>query len=172
LIHTTKPTTKPTATSIHPIFVFSKIISFPSLWIGENSVSFYNQFKFLFIATLYKTTIWSEKRKKRNGGKKSDLIRMMFETFPPIRLLNIRLSTIFSNTQNLIIIFRLAPLQRRFSLFQLAMQSANIILRRITFRLGLLNGRFEIRNGGIIFFEMKINSRSCPQGFKRRRMQS
>jgi hypothetical protein len=51
-IHTTKPTTKPTATSIHPIFIFSKIITFPSLWIGENSVSFGNQFKLLFITTL------------------------------------------------------------------------------------------------------------------------
>ena len=58
-------------------------------------------------------------------------------------------------------------LQRRFSLFQLVLQSANVILRQVTFRFGLLNGRFEICNGVIIFFEMKINSRPNPQGIKR-----
>ena len=42
----------------------------------------------------------------------------MFEPFPPIPFLNIQLSTIPSNTQNLVRIFRFAPLQRRFNLFQ------------------------------------------------------
>jgi hypothetical protein len=51
-IHPKPTTTKPATTSIHPIFVFSHIISFLSLWIREHSMSFSNQFKFLFITTL------------------------------------------------------------------------------------------------------------------------
>ena len=136
-------------------------------------MSLSDQFKFLFITTLTNEHLVREKEKKRKRerGKKGDLIRMMLETFPPIRFLNIRLSAIPSNTQNLIIILRLASLQRRFSLFQLSLQRANIILRRIAFRFGLLNSRFEICNGGIIVFEMKIDPCSSPQCFKRCRNQ-
>jgi hypothetical protein len=69
-IHTTKPTTKPTttSTSIHPIFVFSKIITFPSLWIGKNSVRFSDQFEFLFITTLINKQVFRQKQKREQGN--------------------------------------------------------------------------------------------------------
>ena len=44
---------------------------------------------------------------------------MVFQTFAPIGFLDIRLSTIPWNIENLVVILRLAPLQRGLSFLQL-----------------------------------------------------
>ncbi len=81
---------------------------------------------------------------------------MMFQTFPPIRFLDIRFRTISRNTEDLVIILRLAPLQRCLRFFQFRSQCANVSISGCALCLRLLNCGLEVGYRGVEFFKMKI----------------
>lgn len=88
----------------------------------------------------------------------------MLQTLPPIRLLNLRLTRVPRNTQNLVIILRLTPLQRRLGLFQLTAERTHVRVGPLAS--GTLYGGFEIRDGGFEVLEMKVYSCACAEGFE------
>jgi hypothetical protein len=75
---------------------------------------------------------------------------MMFERFTPIRFFDVRLATISRDTKDLIIILRLAPLERSFGALKFATQRAHVAVRAL--KLGLLERGAEIRYRVVVFF--------------------
>ena len=83
----------------------------------------------------------------------------MFERFTPIRLFDVRLVTISRDTEDLIIILRLAPLKRSFSALEFATQRAHVAVRAV--KLGLLQRGTEIRYRLVILFLVEPDA--CPR---------
>jgi hypothetical protein len=99
-------------------------------------------------------------------GSKTHLIRMMLQTLLPIRLLNLHLRTLLMHTQNLVIILRLAPLQRHFRLLQLLLESSDVSVCRTALCTGLSNGGFEIGDGSVVFFEVEVDASAGAECFE------
>lgn len=91
----------------------------------------------------------------------------MLQTLPPIPLFDLRLIAVPGDTQNLVVILRLAPLQRRLRLLQLRLQRLDVSITRGAFRSRLLYGRFEVRYGCVVRFERELNSGARAEGFER-----
>lgn len=62
-------------------------------------------------------------------------------------------------TQDLVVILRLASLEGCLRFFEFRPQREHI--RMVTLELGLLECRFEVGNGGIVFLEVEIDARPC-----------
>lgn len=90
----------------------------------------------------------------------------MYQAFSPIRFLDLNLRTLSGNTQDLVVILRFAPLQRRLCLFQFRLQGTDVGVRRTALCLGLLDRGFEIGDGGIEFFEVEVDASAGAQGFE------
>ena len=81
-------------------------------------MGFDDQFEFLLVTSLEfgKSDIdYSE------GRITTDLIRVMFQTLPPVSLLNVGLGAIPRHTENLVIVLGLAPLEGCLCFLQLAL---------------------------------------------------
>jgi hypothetical protein len=91
---------------------------------------------------------------------------MMYQAFSPIRFFNLDLRTLSGYTQNLVVILRFAPLQRRLCLFQFRLQGTDVGVRCTALRLGLLNRGFEIGDGGIVFLEVEVDPSAGAEGFE------
>jgi len=90
----------------------------------------------------------------------------MLQTLSPIRLLDIGIRTIPCHTEDLVVILGFAPLQRCLCLLQLRLQSTGVGVGRAALCLGLLNGRFEIGDGGIIFFHVEVDAGAGAKSFE------
>lgn len=93
------------------------------------------------------------------------LVRMMFERFTPIRLFDVCLVAIPRDAQDLIIVLRLAPLQRRLGPLQLAPQRAHVAVRAL--KLGLLERGAEVRYRVLVLLLVQPDARARAQGFER-----
>lgn len=125
-----------------------------------------DEFELLFIATLREFPVSITTKGKRVGV---NLIRMVLQTFSSICLLDLTLGTIPGNTQNLVIILCLTPLQRSLCFLQLSLECLHIGV--IAFELCLLYSRLEIRNGCIEFLKVKIYPRTRSKSFERTRVE-
>lgn len=85
----------------------------------------------------------------------------MLQTLPPIPLLNIRLITIPRQPQDLIIILRLAPLQRHLRLLHLRLSGLAVGVR-----LSVVHGGFEVPHGVFVGLELKVDTRAGAEGFE------
>jgi hypothetical protein len=90
---------------------------------------------------------------------------MVFERFTSIRLFDVSLVTISRDTEDLIIILRLAPLKRSFSTLKFATQCAHVAVRAL--KLGLLERGAEIHYRVVVLFLVEPDA--CPRayGFER-----
>jgi hypothetical protein len=91
---------------------------------------------------------------------------MVLQALAPIRLLDIRLIAVPRDAQDLVIVLRLAPLQRGLRLLQLVAQCADLGVRRGAFRLRLLDRGLEVRDGGVVLLEVQLDARACAQRFE------
>lgn len=91
---------------------------------------------------------------------------MVLQTLPSVALPNLRVRAVSGHAKNLIVIFRLAPLQRHFRLFQLSLQRPHLRVARVVVRLGLVDSRLEIGNALVEMFQMEINARARTEGLK------
>ena len=90
---------------------------------------------------------------------------MMFERFAAIRLFDVRLVAIPRDAQNLIIILRLAPLQRGLGPLELAAQRAHVAVCAL--KLGLLERGAEVRYRVLVLLLVQPDARARAQGFER-----
>ena len=74
----------------------------------------------------------------------------MFQTLPPVSLLNVGLRAIPRHTENLVIILGLAPLESCLCFLQLTLQRLDITVRCRTLRLSFLDSRLEVSNGSVV----------------------
>jgi hypothetical protein len=147
------------------VLVLAKIIPFAAMGVRKHSVGFSNQLELFFIAALepQKSHIhpyYQQHRQKRAVGRgRPHLVWMMFERFTPIRFFDVCLVTISRDTEDLIIILRLAPLKRSFSTLKFATQRAHVAVRAL--KLGLLERGAEIRYCVVVFFLVQLDA--CPR---------
>jgi hypothetical protein len=96
---------------------------------------------------------------------KTHLVRVMFERFASIRLFDVRLVAIARYAKYLIIILRLATLERCFGTFELASQRAHVRVRAL--KLGLLEGGPKVGDGVFVLLIMKPDACPRAQRFER-----
>lgn len=90
---------------------------------------------------------------------------MMFERFAPIRLFYVCLVTVPRDTQDFIVVLRLAPLERRLGALELAPQRAHVAVRAL--KLGLLERGAEVRYRVLVLLLVQPDARARAQGFER-----
>ena len=93
------------------------------------------------------------------------LIWMMFERFTPIPFFDVRLVTISRDTKDLVIILRLAPLERSFGTLEFATQRAHVAVRAL--KLGLLERGAEVRYRLVVLFLVEPDACPRAEGFER-----
>lgn len=103
---------------------------------------------------------------RRGKKRKAHLIWVMYQALSPIRLFNLDLRAISRYTEDLVVVLRFAPLQRRLGLFQFRLQGTDVGVRCAALGLGLLNRGFEIGNGGIVFLEVEVDPSAGAEGFE------
>jgi hypothetical protein len=67
-------------------------------------------------------------------------------------------------TENLVVVLGFAPFQRRLGLFQITAQNARVGVA--AFDLRLLNGGFEIPDGGVELLEVEVDARASAERFE------
>ena len=89
----------------------------------------------------------------------------MFERFAAIRLFDVRLIAVARDAQDLVIILRLAPLQRRLGPLELPAQRTHVSV--CTLKLGLLERGAEVCYRILVLLLVKPDARARAQGFER-----
>jgi hypothetical protein len=94
------------------------------------------------------------------------LIRMMYQALSSISFLDLNLRAFPCQPQDLVVVLRLTPLQRRLCLLQINLECTNVTLGSTALRTRLLYGGFEISDRGVILLEVKVDPRSGPKRFE------
>lgn len=154
--------------AIHAILVLAKIVPFAPMRVRKHRVGFDNQLELFLVSALgtqkgLHTSVYQHAT--IGGGGVPHLVRMMFERFTPIRLFDVCLVAIPRDAQDLIIVLRLAPLQRRLGPLQLAPQRAHVAVRAL--KLGLLERAAEVRYRVLVLLLVQPDARARAQGFER-----
>jgi hypothetical protein len=78
---------------------------------------------------------------------------MVFERLAPVRLFDVGLCAVARHAKNLVVILRLAALERRFGTLELTAQRAHVRVRAL--EPGLLDRGLEVRDGVLVLLIMQ-----------------
>ena len=94
---------------------------------------------------------------------------MMLERLSPVRLFDVRVGAVARHAEDLVVVLRLAALERRLGTLELAAQRAHIRVR--TFKLGLLECGSEVRDGVLVLLIVQPDACARAQRFERARLE-
>ena len=94
---------------------------------------------------------------------------MMLERLSPVRLLYVRVGAVARYAEDLVVILRLAALERRLGTLELPAQRAHVRVR--VFKLGLLECGSEVRDGILVLFIVQPDACARAQRFERARLE-
>ena len=89
---------------------------------------------------------------------------MMLERLASVRLFDVRLVTIARDAEDLVIVLRLAALQRGLGTLELPTERAHVAVRAL--ELGLLERGAEVRDGFFVLFLVQPDARACAERFE------
>ena len=89
----------------------------------------------------------------------------MFERLAAVRLFDVRLVAVARDAEDLVVVLRLAPLERRLGTLELAAQRAHVAVRAV--ELGLLERGAEVRDRVLVLLLVQPDARARAQGFER-----
>lgn len=102
-------------------------------------------------------------------GWTAHLVRMMLERLAPVRLFDIRLVAIARDTEDLVIVLRLAALERRLGPLELATERAHISARAL--KLGLFDRGAEVRDRFVVLFVVEPDARAGAERLEGARLE-
>ena len=158
--------------AVHAVLVLTKIVPFAPMRIRKHRVGLYNHLELFLVAALD-----TKKKKKKTEvtsgicigiqkkGWAPNLVRMMFERLAAIRLFDVRLVAVARDAEDLVVVLRLAPLERRLGALELAAQRAHVAVRAV--ELGLLERGAEVRDRVLVLLLVQPDARARAQGFER-----
>lgn len=86
----------------------------------------------------------------------ANLVRVVLQAFPPVRLLQLDLSAVPVNTQDLVIVLGLATFQSRFSPLEFRFESTDIGVGSAAFAAGFLDSGLEISYRSVVVLQVEI----------------
>jgi len=88
----------------------------------------------------------------------------MLERLAPVRLFDVRLGAVPRDAEDLVVILRLAALERRLGPLELPAQRAHVAVRAL--KLGLLERRAEVRDRVVVLFLVQPDARAGAYRFE------
>jgi len=107
------------------------------------------------------------KKKNKQASRRAriaHLVRMMLERFASVRLFDVRLVTIARDAENLVVVLRLAALERGLGTLKLSTERAHVAVRAL--ELGLLERGAEVRDRVFVLLLVQPDARTRAKRFE------